>query len=305
MPDIHGPIREMLKGLDDIRNFDKMTKLAFDISPIGMELYDRDGVLIEVNAACLDIFGVEDQGGLSGFKLFEDPNVSDSVKSLLLNCETVKYVAPFSFDAVAEKKLYSSKKTGVIYIYVIIVPLAGPGSRPAGYLVLVQDVTDQKRAEEELKFLSLHDSLTGLYNRSYFEQEMERVQNGRYSSAAVVVCDVDGLKSLNDTRGHETGDVLLREAASAIQGAFRTGDMVARIGGDEFAAVIPNCSRSGVEGIKNRIERNISSFNSAGNGFTMSISIGFSFGDGQPLDMEGLFREADRRMYGEKRNRKK
>lgn len=295
----------MLKGLDDIRNFDERTRFVFDFSPIGIELYDRDGVLIEVNAACLDIFGVEDPGGLSGFKLFDDPNVSDPVKSLLLNCETVKYVAPFSFDTVAEKKLYVSRKTGMIYIYVIIVPLADQGCSPAGYMVMVQDVTDQKRAEEELKFLSLHDSLTGLYNRSYFEQEMERVQNGRYFSAVVVVCDIDGLKSLNDTRGHETGDGLLRAAASAIQGAFRTGDMVARIGGDEFAAVIPNCSRSGVEGIKKRIERNISSFNSAGNGFTMSISVGCSFGDGQPLDMEELFREADRRMYVEKRNRKK
>ncbi len=115
-------------------------------SPIGIETYDSDGALIEANRACVDIFGVLDPSELIGFKLFEDPNVSDEIKERLLKGESVRYAAPFDFELVKEKGLYKTSKSGTIYLDVLIT-LLGAGQ---GYLVQLQDITSRKKAEAEL-----------------------------------------------------------------------------------------------------------------------------------------------------------
>jgi len=74
---------------------------------------------------------------------------------------------------------------------------------------IARDVTERKRMEEKLTYLSLRDALTGLYNRAYFEQEMHRLESGCNDPVGLIVCDVDGLKLINDTLGHEVGDALL------------------------------------------------------------------------------------------------
>ena len=98
----------------------------------------------------------------------------------------------------------------------------------------------------------MHDVLTELYNRSYFEQEMRRIEEGRYQSAGIVVCDIDGLKRINDTLGHQAGDEILRASAKVIKESFRRSDVVARIGGDEFAVIIPN---AGLDSVGNACSR--------------------------------------------------
>ncbi len=98
---------------------------------------------------------------------------------------------------------------------------------------------ERKQAEETSKYLGLHDALTGLYNRAYFTEEMHRHQGDRYLPNTVVMCDLDGLKLVNDTFGHAAGDRLLAATAKIIRKAIRQGDVAARIGGDEFAILLP------------------------------------------------------------------
>jgi len=174
----------------------------------------------------------------------------------------------------------------------------------SGELIEIQgyifDITERKTMEEQLKYLSLHDPLTGLYNRAYFEEEMRRLGSGRFSPVGIIICDVDGLKLINDSVGHDKGDALLIAAANVIGKAFRTNDMVARIGGDEFAILIPNGNITAVEKTCQRMKEQINIYNGTNPEFALKMSIGYAVSSDPVINMEELFKEADNSMYREK-----
>ncbi|HAG11440.1 MAG TPA: hypothetical protein DCK76_08700, partial [Desulfotomaculum sp.] len=170
-------------------------------------------------------------------------------------------------------------------------------------LFVMNDISQRKKAEEHLTYISMHDSLTGLYNRAYFEEEMRRLGEGRHSSVGMIICDVDGLKLINDTFGHSTGDGLLVAAARVIKNPFRSGDMVSRIGGDEFAVLLPGCERQQVENACHRITFNVKKYNEKHPGLPLSISMGFAVRKGKSVNMLDLFKEADNNMSREKLHR--
>lgn len=165
---------------------------------------------------------------------------------------------------------------------------------------VARDITVRKQAEEQLKHLTLHDPLTGLYNRAYFEQEMRRAEAGRKYPVCIVVCDVDGLKLVNDTLGHEKGDSLLIAAAGVIKSSFRESDMVARIGGDEFAVLFSEGGEDTVTKVCGRIKEAIKEYNSSNPELPLSISTGFAVRTSPDASMNEVFKEADNNMYREK-----
>lgn len=176
-----------------------------------------------------------------------------------------------------------------------------PGSKKS--IVSLLNITQRKKMEEQLKYLSLHDSVTGLYNRAYFEEEMRRLEGGRSPEQGIIVCDVDGLKLVNDSLGHDTGDALLVAAAGVIKESLRASDMAARIGGDEFAILLPNSDASVVENVCKRIRDSILKYNEVNPELPLSISVGFAVGREMPPNLTDLFKEADNNMYREKLNR--
>lgn len=190
------------------------------------------------------------------------------------------------------------------YCWGISSPLYDREGNLAGAIESIRDITEQKELEERLKHLSLHDTLTGLHNRAYFEEEMRRLENGRTVSVGIIVCDVDGLKLVNDTLGHETGDMLLKAAGSVIKESFRESDMVARIGGDEFAVLLPRSTRKALENACKRTQYAVSKHNTANPALPLSISIGFAIRNDTSMKMSDLFKEADNMMYREKLHRK-
>jgi diguanylate cyclase (GGDEF)-like protein/PAS domain S-box-containing protein len=167
-----------------------------------------------------------------------------------------------------------------------------------------QDITGRKVMEEKLMHMSLHDPLTGLYNRTYFEEEMRRLEGDRYAPVGIVVCDVDGLKLVNDTLGHSKGDELLKLTSDIIKKCFRKEDAISRIGGDEFAAVLPKSSLPVVEKAYRRIQEAVANYNMENIEVPLSLSVGFSVSGEKNVSMGDIFKEADNNMYREKLHRK-
>jgi diguanylate cyclase (GGDEF)-like protein/PAS domain S-box-containing protein len=167
-------------------------------------------------------------------------------------------------------------------------------------LTVMQDVTESRRAQEKVRYLSFHDSLTGLYNRAYLEEEMQRLSDERYCPMGIVVCDINGLKLINDTLGHHKGDELLRATAEILRKCFRSSDVAARIGGDEFAILLPRCDRDILSACRKRIRNEIEQYNDHSPGFGLSLSVGTAIQHRPPTDMNALFKRADDAMYKEK-----
>lgn len=166
--------------------------------------------------------------------------------------------------------------------------------KPVGFRGIIVDISERKKLEEQLKTLSLHDSLTGLYNRAYFEHEMKLL----CKKFCLAVCDVDGLKLVNDTLGHDIGDKILITTARLLKHDLREKDIVARIGGDEFALILPDCDPAAAEAICARIQKNVTAHNLSNPNLPLSISIGFSYcANANIID---TFKEADNNMYREK-----
>ena len=145
-------IAERKRTEEVLRESEERFRNIYEQSPIGIELYDAQGHLVDANRSCLHLFGVSDVKEVKGFRLFEDPNVSDQIKQRLKKGETVAYQASFSFDKVKGAELYVTTRSWVIFLDVIITPLgAAEKACPQGYLVQIQDITDRIEAEEALR----------------------------------------------------------------------------------------------------------------------------------------------------------
>jgi diguanylate cyclase (GGDEF)-like protein len=142
--------------------------------------------------------------------------------------------------------------------------------------------------------------LTGLYNRQYFENEIERLQKSRRFPISILVMDMNGLKEINDSLGHAAGDEQLQKAALVIRKAFRPDDVVARIGGDEFVVLLPESDQEAAQKAVDRVEKVLKEYNQ----LTMDVNpVSFAIGYAtteSSTNLREVFRIADRQMYLDK-----
>jgi diguanylate cyclase (GGDEF)-like protein/PAS domain S-box-containing protein len=264
---------------------------------------------------------------------------SAGLTEFVLHTQQPQLVSPERFDSLVEQGLVTSIGTpsvdwlGVpLKVEDQIIGVLGTQTYQPGVRFgkqerdIVSFVSDQiamavhrKRGEERLKYLSIHDPLTGLYNRAYFEDELARLERGRKFPVSVLVADLDGLKNINDQLGHAAGDQALRQAGRLLQRAFRSEDGLARIGGDEFAVLLPGVGRSEAGEVMARVRDLLEEYNRANTGPLLSISLGIATceacspvdarpgGRGstaQPQSLNEAMRLADERMYQDKKRRK-
>ncbi|KYZ77843.1 hypothetical protein AXX12_17435 [Anaerosporomusa subterranea] len=169
-------------------------------------------------------------------------------------------------------------------------------------IAIERDTTERVMMAKQLRYLNLYDSLTGLFNRSRFEQEMRHFGEDEQCSVGIVVCDLDGLKLINDTLGHEQGDRQLVDVADLFKRCFRAEDHIARIGGDEFAAILPNVDDETLTAICRKISQEVDEYNLLLPNARLGLSIGHAM-RGCPTDMNTLFIEAENEMYRQKQLR--
>ncbi len=164
-----------------------------------------------------------------------------------------------------------------------------------GFRGIVLDITERKEYEDKIKYLSFHDKLTDLYNRAYFEEELKRLNSKRNLPISIIIGDINNLKMINDTFGHQHGDRLLIKIASVLQSCFRKSDVISRWGGDEFSIILPHTSRERGISIINRISQICQKES------TLTLPLSISMGIATKTDMSeniyALVREAESKMY--------
>jgi len=164
-------------------------------------------------------------------------------------------------------------------------------------LIIMVDVTKQKQSEKEIKYLRFHDQLTGLFNRDYFMEEINRLDTKRQLPLTIIMGDINSLKLVNDVFGHDRGDQLIKNTANILENNLRNEDILARIGGDEFAILLPNTDKNSGKEVCQRINQNCSNF--VGEGI-ISISLGVATKNNIRQDIDDVFKAADDNMYQKK-----
>jgi diguanylate cyclase (GGDEF)-like protein/PAS domain S-box-containing protein len=180
------------------------------------------------------------------------------------------------------------------------VPLGLIENKQTHILEIIDDITERKEIQDRLRWASFHDGLTQIYNRSYFQEEMARLSSGRFDTVGIIICDVDGMKLINDTLGHATGDEVLKITARILRQTFRKEDVVARIGGDEFAVLLPNVTYLLLEERRKQIQEFLDQENQEREDFPLFLSIGIALRNSPEMTMEELFHRADENMYDQK-----
>lgn len=229
-------------------------------------------------------------------KVFFDFIHPDEVSSVKQNFQsTIETQTSFRMD-------YRCRCADGNYIWIesLANPISGHQKGMNIYVIGSRDITMRKEAEERLKYLSINDSLTGLHNRFLFEEELRRFSTGRFDPIGIVMCDLDGLKLVNDNLGHDLGDRLLIAAANLLKENFRTSDIVARIGGDEFAVLLPDCPSEVIEQICARMKQAMMNRYISDTNIPLMMSIGFATRDKKECSIEELLKEADVNMFNEK-----
>ncbi|VVC82790.1 PAS domain S-box protein [Sideroxydans sp. CL21] len=205
-------------------------------------------------------------------------------------------------------EIWDRRKNGEIYPkWMTITAVKNQRGETTQYVAIFSDITERKRAEEEIRNLAFYDALTQLANRRLF---IERFQTALATSVrygghgAILFVDLDRFKHLNDTLGHDYGDLLLIEVAARIKSCVREVDTVARFGGDEFVVLLENISGDGLDashkagGVAEKIREALSQpYHLNGQECHSSPSIGISLYHGNEESMDALIRQADAAMY--------
>jgi diguanylate cyclase (GGDEF)-like protein/PAS domain S-box-containing protein len=272
---------------------------TFEEAPIGMAITAPDGHFIRVNRALGRLLGYSsaELEGRHVMTVTHPEHHADDKAAMAA-------MAAGETDSFRTEKRYLHANGEAVWAALSSTIVRSHDGKPLYFLSQMQDVTERRRHEAELRHLADHDPLTGLLNRRSFERELERhvALVERYGPrGAAIVLDLDHFKTINDTLGHGVGDQLIARVAQALRGRLRESDVLARLGGDEFAVLLPEGGRDeAVEvacGILDAV-RGQAVLAGSGRARRVSASIGIApFSPGRRLSGDAVLVEADLAMY--------
>jgi diguanylate cyclase (GGDEF)-like protein/PAS domain S-box-containing protein len=275
----------------------------FDQAGEGIAVFDLNGTVYDANRALLALSGVSEE------TLWQKNSIWETLETLLgkefprvfqAMQQAVKMRTPQKLEV--EFKRQDGTVMSFLLSYAVLP--RQPEWQQDRLVGMHIDVTPLKHLQKELEYLSFHDALTGLYNRAFFEKELAHLASRRKGTLALVMVDIDGLKPINDNLGHAAGDALIQGAAKLLSTAFRPEDIVARIGGDEFAVLLADIEAKALDAILARLRNNITRIQKSRQYAIFSLAVG-AHCLSCPCDTNELMSKADEKMYADKAEHKK
>ncbi|AYM97310.1 EAL domain-containing protein [Acidovorax sp. 1608163] len=280
----------------------RFRSLLLNIPSISVQGYLADGTTTYWNKASERLYGytAEEAMGSSLFDLIIPPVMRDTVRSNVEHMFATGEVIPAG-------ELQLQRKDGTLVdVFSSHAYIQVPGQPPEMFCIDI-DISGRKAAEDEARYLAFYDALTELPNRRLLVDRLQQVLAGSTRSGmatAVLFVDLDNFKTLNDTRGHEVGDMLLTEVARRLQSHVRELDTVARLGGDEFVVVLQNLGTDPTEAadqarmlgemLRARLAQ---PYDLAGHEYHCAASIGITLLHGQRTTVDEILKQADMAMY--------
>jgi diguanylate cyclase (GGDEF)-like protein/PAS domain S-box-containing protein len=186
----------------------------------------------------------------------------------------------------------------ILYFESSISPIYDEKNEIVGAVGISRDITESKKRQDEIDYINCHDFLTGLYNRRYYHEMLDQMDQESYYPIGVMNLDLNGLKILNDAYGHDYGDLALKKIGKILGESINSNSIVARIGGDEFAAIVPNTSTEHMYSIKMKVKNAIKAVSVEN--IELSIAVGYEIKMDPSNTMEEILKSAENQMYRNK-----
>ena len=295
-------VTERRRADEAVRAAEARFRSAFDGAPIGMAITSLDGHFEHVNPALCEITGYsrEQLEGMS----FQAITPADDVGG---NAAAVEQLISGKLSVYRTEKRYIHAEGHLVPVEISSTLVRDSDGGPLNFLTQIQDITERKLFEGRLQHLADHDSLTGLFNRRRFEEELSRelaLAERHGGRAALLAIDLDNFKYINDSLGHSIGDELIARVGEALSDRLRKTDVLARLGGDEFAVILPRADEHDALRVAGALLDSVSAVGLEPAGAqrrSVTASIGISiFEPGSGVTAEELHVEADIAMYDAK-----
>jgi diguanylate cyclase (GGDEF)-like protein/PAS domain S-box-containing protein len=289
---------------------DKLRQLsrAVEYSPASIVITDTDGKIEYVNPKFTEVtgFSLDDVIGKKPPDTFGSNELQPEVGTG--HWQTIRAGKEWRGE------MLNRRKNGETYWEAVsISPITDANGTITHFVAVSEDITSRKETEEKimrlnagLELLAMTDHLTSLYNRRYFMQRgTEEFKRARRTnqSLSILMLDIDQFKKVNDTYGHEAGDVTLQQVAAALKSSLREIDILGRMGGEEFAVLLPNTQSKDAGLLAERIRQSVGDapFEIPGKLLTITISIGAAVITNEMSGIDDMLRNADTAMYNAKR----
>jgi len=275
---------------NELRSSEEIFKTYIEKAPIGIFVIDALGKYTDANEMACKLMGRT-----------RDDILSLSIPDFLIPADLDKGIAGFR-ELTEKGSLNAEYRVRKMNGQEIWISLIGAKINDRCYIAFCSDISDRKEKDTRVEYLTYHDSLTGVFNRTFYEAEIKKLDTERNLPISVIISDVNGLKLINDTLGHAAGDKVLVETTKLLGTHLRERDILARVGGDEFSILLPRTSNQEAQDIVKHIQAACKSHkvNVLKEPVDLSVSLGVATKTNKTESFSSISKLAEDYMYRQK-----